>query len=116
MAEALWTDVASAYDRSFATLCTGTADALLADVPAGSRVLDVGCGSGHVAESLVRAGHVVHAVDPDPEMVALATSRSAADVRRGGLPDLPYEAPRSTRWWPTSCSTTSTTRWPRRAG
>jgi 2-polyprenyl-3-methyl-5-hydroxy-6-metoxy-1,4-benzoquinol methylase len=92
MAEALWTDVATAYDRSFATLCTGTTDALLAHVPPGARVLDVGCGSGHVTESLVAAGHVVHAVDPDPEMVALATSRSAADVRRGGLPDLPYDA------------------------
>lgn len=90
MAEALWTDVAAAYDRSFATLCAGTTDALLDRVPPGSRVLDVGCGSGHVAASLVAAGHVVHAVDPDPQMVALATSRSAADVRRGGLPDLPY--------------------------
>ena len=60
-------------------------------MPPGSRVLDVGCGSGHVAASLVAAGHVVHAVDPDPQMVALATSRSAADVRRGGLPDLPYD-------------------------
>jgi SAM-dependent methyltransferase len=91
VAEALWTDVASAYDRSFATLCTGTTDALLAPLGQGARVLDVGCGSGHVTESLVRAGHVVHALDPDPDMVALATSRSAADVRRGGLPDLPYD-------------------------
>lgn len=92
MVEALWTDVAAAYDRSFATLCTGTTGELLACVPPGSRVLDVGCGSGHVAAVLVGAGHVVHAVDPDPQMVALATSRSAADVRRGGLPDLPYDA------------------------
>lgn len=91
MAEALWNDVAGAYDRSFATLCTGTTETLLARVPPGSRVLDVGCGSGHVAAALVEAGHVVHAVDPDPQMVALATSRSAADVRPGGLPDLPYD-------------------------
>jgi SAM-dependent methyltransferase len=91
MAEALWNDVAGAYDRSFATLCTGTTGALLDRVPAGSRVLDVGCGSGHVSAALVEAGHVVHAVDPDPQMVALATSRSAADVRPGGLPDLPYD-------------------------
>ncbi|KRF34227.1 class I SAM-dependent methyltransferase [Nocardioides sp. Soil805] len=91
MAEALWDDVAAAYERSFATLCAGTTEALLAHLPPGARVLDVGCGSGHVAESLVGAGHVVHAVDPDPEMVALATSRSAADVRRGALPDLPYD-------------------------
>jgi SAM-dependent methyltransferase len=91
MAEALWTDVAAAYDRSFATLCAGASGAVLSRVPAGSRVLDVGCGSGHLAASLVEAGHVVHAVDPDPQMVALATSRSAADVRRGRLPDLPYD-------------------------
>lgn len=91
MAEALWTDVAAAYDRSFATLCSGTTAAVLAHLPPGSRVLDVGCGSGHLAASLVAAGHVVDAVDPDPQMVALATSRSAADVRRGGLPDLPYD-------------------------
>lgn len=91
MAEALWTDVAAAYDRSFATLCAGTTDEVLGRVPPGSRVLDVGCGSGHLAASLVAAGHVVHAVDPDPQMVALATSRSAADVRPGGLPDLPYD-------------------------
>jgi 2-polyprenyl-3-methyl-5-hydroxy-6-metoxy-1,4-benzoquinol methylase len=91
MAEALWTDVAAAYDRSFATLCAGTTAAVLVHMQPGSRVLDVGCGSGHLAASLVAAGHVVHAVDPDPQMVALATSRSAADVRRGGLPDLPYD-------------------------
>ncbi len=91
MAEALWTDVAAVYDRSFATLCAGTTGTLLDRVPAGSRLLDVGCGSGHLAASLVAAGHVVHAVDPDPQMVALATSRSAADVRPGGLPDLPYD-------------------------
>ena len=91
MAEALWDDVAASYDRSFATLCAGTTGELLRRVPPGSRVLDVGCGSGHVAAHLVGAGHVVHAVDPDPQMVALATSRSAADVRRGGLPELPYD-------------------------
>lgn len=91
MPEALWDDVAAAYDRSFATLCSGSAPALLTLIPAGSRVLDVGCGSGHLTAALLAAGHVVTAVDPDPEMVALASSRSGADIRQGGLPDLPFD-------------------------
>ena len=90
MAQALWSDVAAAYDRSFASLCSGTAPMLVEPIPAGSRVLDVGCGSGHLAAELTSAGHEVHGVDPDPEMVALTASRSAASVTTGALPDLPF--------------------------
>lgn len=92
MAEALWSDVAAAYDRSFASLCAGTADNVLTRLPPAAEVLDVGCGSGFLTAALVDAGHVVHAVDPDPEMLELATTRSVADFRRAGLPDLPYPA------------------------
>lgn len=56
MAESLWDGVAAAYDRSFATLCSGTAPVLLEQIPVRSRV-----------------------------------SRSSADGRAGGLPDLPFE-------------------------
>ncbi len=92
MAETLWSDVAAAYDRSFASLCAGTTDGILTRLPPDSLVLDVGCGSGHLSAALLDAGHDVHGVDPDPQMLQLAASRSAADLRLGGLPDLPYAA------------------------
>jgi len=89
VAEDLWRDVALDYDRSFATLCAGTADALLARVPAGADLLDVGCGSGHLTAAAVAAGHHVIGVDPDPQMLALAASRAGVPLVAGGLPDLP---------------------------
>lgn len=89
MAEDVWRDVASAYDRSFAGLCAGTTPELLARVRAGDDVLDVGCGSGHLTAMLAVRGHEVTAVDPDPEMVELARTRTATPVLVGGLPALP---------------------------
>ncbi|MGW4680652.1 hypothetical protein ACWEOS_19495 [Micromonospora taraxaci] len=46
-----WSGRAAAYDRSLAALCAHPAPSLLdaADVGAGTRVLDVGTGSGTVA-------------------------------------------------------------------
>lgn len=52
------------------------ADALHAAIPPGSRVLDLGCGSGEAAVQLARAGHRVLAVDYSPE--AIARTRAAA--------------------------------------
>jgi SAM-dependent methyltransferase len=49
-----------------------------ADLPAGSRVLDGGCGPGLVAEAFLRAGHRVLGVDLSEEMVARARARCAA--------------------------------------
>ncbi|WP_053917716.1 hypothetical protein [Brachybacterium sp. SW0106-09] len=53
-----WTTAAEAYDRSFVTLCDGTAARVLADLPAGE-LLDVGCGTGHLAERVAHAGRTV---------------------------------------------------------
>lgn len=92
MAEILWRDVASAYDRSFASLCAGSAPALLERVPSASEVVDVGSGSGHVTLALASAGHRVTAVEPDPQMRALTGSRAGVPVLEGGLPDLPLAA------------------------
>lgn len=41
-------------------------------VPAGARVLDLCCGSGHVTRELVNRGYVVTGVDNSAELIALA--------------------------------------------
>lgn len=58
----------------------------------GARILEVGCGRGEVAASLVRAGHDVVGVDPDADAVAAARSRDV-DARRGRFPDDIPEGP-----------------------
>ncbi|MBV8677316.1 MAG: methyltransferase domain-containing protein [Planctomycetaceae bacterium] len=49
-----------------------------ADLPAGSRILDAGCGPGLVSEALLAAGHRVVGVDLSAEMIARARKRCAA--------------------------------------
>jgi SAM-dependent methyltransferase len=48
-----------------------------ADLPAGRRVLDAGCGPGLVSEAFLEAGHSVLGVDLSPEMVRRARVRCA---------------------------------------
>jgi SAM-dependent methyltransferase len=48
-------------------------------LPAGGSVLDLGCGTGRLAEPLVRLGHPVTGVDNEPAM--LAALRLATGVR-----------------------------------
>lgn len=56
----------------------------------GLRLLDVGCGAGGFLETLRRFGNAF-GVDPSPAAIEFARSKSAADVRRGSLPDdLPF--------------------------
>lgn len=83
-----WDGAASAYRRSFATLCDGTVDRLLADVPA-PLLLDAGCGAGGLAARARAAGRRVLAVDADPTMVALTSRRSTGPACVGALPRLP---------------------------
>ncbi|MGW3734558.1 class I SAM-dependent methyltransferase [Streptomyces sp. NPDC005148] len=90
----IWDGRAEAYARTFAGLCAHPVPALLdaAGVGTGTRMLDVGCGSGSVTVAAVGRGAVVRAVDAEPGMVE-ATRRAApgADVRLGRLPELPYQ-------------------------
>ena len=72
------------------------ADALLALLPVGLRIVDLGCGPG---DTLVRlAPHVakVIGVDREPGMLAVARERTAllpkVEVREGGLDDPPVQA------------------------
>jgi len=89
----MWHDKAAAYHGSFAGLCAYPMPFLLdqADVGEGSRVLDVGCGTGSLSVLAVERGAIVSAVDAEPSMVAATQARvPEADVRAGTLPTLPY--------------------------
>lgn len=93
MERRMWGGRADAYARTSARLCVHTVPALLdaAGVAPGTRMLDVGCGSGNVSAAALGRGAAVRAVDAEPGMVE-ATRRAApgAEVRSGVLPQLPY--------------------------
>ncbi len=64
---------------------------LAADLPSG-RVLDVGCGPGHLAAAVMEQGRDVVAVDLDPRQVQIAKSNhSGLDVRVGDAAALPFD-------------------------
>jgi SAM-dependent methyltransferase len=73
-------EVPDLYDR----VRPGYPDALFADLAAitgldaSSSVLEVGCGTGQATRSLATLGCAVTAVEPGPDMAALARSRMAA--------------------------------------
>ena len=84
-----WSGVADAYRASFATLCEGTIERMLADTSGGSH-LDVGCGTGTLAARAAGLGRTVVALDADPEMVALSSAAVPGCVLRASLPHLPF--------------------------
>lgn len=87
----MWKDRTEAYAGSFAHLCAHPVEALLdaAGVEEGTRVLDVGTGTGTAAVAALARGARVSAVDADAGMVAAAQARGV-DARTGELPGLPY--------------------------
>jgi SAM-dependent methyltransferase len=98
--------VAAVYDRANArnpTLCAMRRRSLAAfteHVPAGSRVLDLGCGPGTDEEALVAAGYTVTAIDCSPAMVEEARRRvtrssleDRVEVRQLGIQELDRLAP-----------------------
>ena len=88
-----WAGRAEPYAETMGRLCAHAIEALLdaAQVAAGTRVLDVGTGPGTVAAvALARGAHVV-AIDPSPDMRALAQRNApGAEVHDGALPHLRY--------------------------
>lgn len=105
MNERPWAGVAEAYRTSFATLCAGTIEPMLAVTEAaraaegggeiGCRHLDVGCGTGELALAASRAGRSVLAVDPDEQMAAAAEETAGpadVEVAVAGAPELPFAA------------------------
>ena len=59
-------------------------------LPAGSRVLDAGCGSGRTLEELGRYGEVF-GVELDPGAASMARDRGCGEVHVGRLEELPWE-------------------------
>jgi SAM-dependent methyltransferase len=70
---------------------------LFPGLPAGAAVLELGCGTGHVAAALLARGFAVTGLDLAPEMLAHAAENApgarfvAADLRRFELPAV-YDA------------------------
>jgi putative AdoMet-dependent methyltransferase len=53
------------------------------DLPANSRIIEIGTGSGHFALAAARAGHRVTALDVSPVMLEYARSRAATEGLSG---------------------------------
>jgi len=73
-----WQRVARRYDDAWAPLTRLFIPDLLdaAQVSAGRRVLDLGCGPGYVAEAARKRGAIPSGVDISPEMIRIARGRN----------------------------------------
>jgi SAM-dependent methyltransferase len=67
-----YADNAATYARHRTGPSIDRLDAFLATLPAGSRVLELGCGNGMDAEHMLAQGFLVDATDGTPELVAEA--------------------------------------------
>src|SRR5881296_3561757 len=72
-----WQEIASRYDRGFASVTTQSVTPLLdaARVAKGTRVLDVACGPGYAAAAAAARGAMATGVDFSSEMVEEARGR-----------------------------------------
>jgi len=66
-----------------------------ATLPAGLRVLDLGCGGGRHSELLASRGYEVCSVDVNPAMLETTRTRLgklslSADIREGSITSIPY--------------------------
>ncbi|MET8941344.1 class I SAM-dependent methyltransferase [Streptomyces rubiginosohelvolus] len=92
-AAAVFDALGAEYERAFASSDAHqeSLERLLTDLAPGSRVLDVGSGTGRpTAQTLTEAGHRVLGVDVSPVMTALAARQvPGADFRCADVRDLP---------------------------
>jgi 2-polyprenyl-3-methyl-5-hydroxy-6-metoxy-1,4-benzoquinol methylase/glycosyltransferase involved in cell wall biosynthesis len=63
--------------EAFRHFCDFANIAVALSLPAGSRILDVGCGSGWLSEYFARLGYVVKGIDISPELVEMSRDRLA---------------------------------------
>ena len=88
-----WSAVADDWGRYWGTFARPVWEPLLrtARIGRGTRVLDVGCGSGELLEHLQDRGAVPSGVDPASRMAELAQARAiGVDVRLGDFERLPF--------------------------
>ncbi len=91
-----YSQFAANYERVF-PLREGTLAFLQARLPAGRRVLDLGCGTGHYCGALAAAGMQTVGIDLDPAMIAAARARytdielQALDMREVGVLRGPFD-------------------------
>lgn len=88
-----WGGAGHAYAESYAALCAGTTDAILAGLGEAHarRVLDVGAGTGALAAALQDAGWIVSGCEPEPSMRKVAmTQHPTVEIVAGGFPALPF--------------------------
>lgn len=92
-ARSAWSGVGEAYAASYASLCAGTNDALIAALgPADARrSLDVGSGTGILAARMHQSGWQVTACEPEASMREIAERRHPGlAFEEGALPSLPF--------------------------
>lgn len=83
-----YSEFAEHYEKIFPCR-PATVDFLDRVLPAGGRILDVGCGTGGVIGALAERGRTVLGVDPDPEMVTAAReAHSGCEFRTLGMENL----------------------------
>ena len=61
--------------ETFRHFCDFANIAVALALPPGSRILDVGCGSGWLSEYFARLGYIVHGIDISPELIEMARDR-----------------------------------------
>ncbi|AZK98148.1 MULTISPECIES: class I SAM-dependent methyltransferase [Streptomyces] len=87
--------IGASYEDAFAGSPARRAslDRLQEHLAPGSRILDIGCGTGRpTASTLAAAGHDVLGIDVSPVMVALAVDRvPGGTFRRADIRELPLE-------------------------
>jgi SAM-dependent methyltransferase len=89
-----WSAVADDWGRYWGDFARPVWEPLLrtAAIGAGTRALDVGCGTGELLEHLQEHGARPSGVDPAARMVELARARAVgADVRTGDFERLPFD-------------------------
>src|ERR1700685_4240484 len=73
----VFNEVAVEYDRNRPAYPDALVDQAceVADIGAGDRVLEIGCGTGQLTRSLLARGLRVTAIEPGPQLAALARQR-----------------------------------------